>query len=30
MSKEVTVQGIGPKIANALQKVFILFERGKR
>jgi hypothetical protein len=30
MSKEETVQGIGPKIANGLQKVLILFKSGKR
>jgi hypothetical protein len=30
MSKEETVQGIGPEIANGLQKVLILFKRGKR
>jgi hypothetical protein len=30
MSKEKTVQGIRPKIADGLQKVLILFKRGKR
>jgi hypothetical protein len=30
MSEEETVQGIRPKIANDLQKVLILFKRGKR
>jgi hypothetical protein len=30
MSKEKTVQGIGPKIADGLQKVLILFKRRKR
>jgi hypothetical protein len=30
MSKEKTVQGIGPKIADGLQKVLTLFKWGKR
>jgi hypothetical protein len=30
MTKEKTVQGIGPKIADGLQKVLIHFKRGKR
>jgi hypothetical protein len=30
MSKEETVQGIGPEIADDLQKVLILFKRRKR
>jgi hypothetical protein len=29
MTKEETVQGIGPEIADGLQKVLILFKRGK-
>jgi sorbitol-specific phosphotransferase system component IIA len=30
MSKKETIQGIGPEIADGLQKVLILFKRGKR
>jgi hypothetical protein len=30
MSKEETVQGIGPVVVDGLQKVLILFKRRKR